>query len=85
MPLYSERPTQAAAAAPDRVYLLEESDLFASPETAFADLLEFLGEENNEAVPTAFARRLLQLDLPLADARAALARFEKTVPAHAAS
>jgi len=79
--LYSERLTQAAGAAPDRVYLLEENDLFASPDTAFADLLEFLGEENNEAVPTAFARRLLQLDLPLADARAALARFEKTAPA----
>jgi hypothetical protein len=83
--LYSERPTKAACVAPDRIYLLEESELFANPGIALGAMLDFLGEANNEAVPAAFSRRLLQLDVPLAEARVALARFEKIFPSSAAS
>jgi len=76
--LYAERLTQVAAAAPNRVYLLEENDLFDRPENTLADLLEFLGEENNPAVAEMFSGRLLRLNLPLREAREALFGFEQT-------
>jgi hypothetical protein len=76
--LYAGRLASVAAAAPGRVYLLEESDLFDRPETALADLLEFLGEENSPAVAEMFSRRLLRLNMPLREAREALFEFEQT-------
>jgi hypothetical protein len=76
--LYAERLAKAASAMPNRVYLLDESDLFDRPDTALADLLEFLGEENNEKVANMFAGRLLRLNLPLVDAREALSRFDQS-------
>jgi hypothetical protein len=44
--LYADRLARAASAVSSRVYLVEEADLFSRPESAIADLLEFLGEEN---------------------------------------
>ncbi len=79
--LYTERLVAAAETWPDRVYLLEETELFSRPEAALSDLLDFLGEENNAAVATGFAQRLLRLDMTLSEARDALARFEHTQPA----
>ena len=76
--LYAERLANVANAAPHRVYLLEEDDLFDRPGTTLADLLEFLGEENNPAVAEMFASRLLRLNLPLSEAREALFGFEQT-------
>ena len=76
--LYADRLARAASAISSRVYLVEEADLFGRPESTMADLLEFLGEENNPAVAASFARQLLRLDMPLLDAREALARFERT-------
>jgi|ERR1051326_1323665 hypothetical protein len=73
--LYAERLANVAAAVPGRVYLLEENDLFDRPETALADLLEFLGEEYSPLVAEMFARRLLRMNLPLAEAREALYKF----------
>ena len=78
--LYSERLRTIAHAAPNRVYLVEEIDLFDHPETTMAELLEFLGEENDPAAAEMFSRRLLRLNLSLADARDRLGRFEKTLP-----
>jgi hypothetical protein len=79
--LYAERLMAAARATPDRVYLLDEGDWLAQPESTLADLLEFLGEENSGEIAEVFSRRLLRLDLPLAEARTALARFERTLSA----
>jgi hypothetical protein len=78
--LYAERLANVANAAPHRVYLVEENDLFDRPETTLADLLEFLGEENNPAVAEMFASRLLRMNLPLPEAREALFGFEQTAP-----
>jgi hypothetical protein len=75
--LYAERLGHVAAAAPNRVYLLEENDLFDQPERTLADLLEFLGEENNAAVVEMFVHRLLRLNLPLREACEALREFEQ--------
>lgn len=58
----------------------EETDLFDRPETALADLLEFLGEENNQAVVDNFGRQPPRLKLPFADAREALPRFLSIAP-----
>ncbi len=76
--LYAERLVRAASAASDRVYLIDEVDLFDRTASTVADLLEFLGEENNPAVAAAFARQLLRLNMPLVDARDALAGAEDT-------
>jgi hypothetical protein len=76
--LYAEQLAKVANAAPNRVYLLEENDLFDRPEAALADLLEFLGEENNPAVAEMFCSRLLRLNLPIQEAREALFGFEQT-------
>ncbi|MSP00083.1 MAG: hypothetical protein EXR07_03380 [Acetobacteraceae bacterium] len=83
--LYGERLKRAGGIAPDRVYLLEERDLFDNPEAALADLLDFLGEENNPDVAEKFARRLLRLNLPLAEAREKLAQFKTTLLADTVS
>jgi hypothetical protein len=76
--LYTDRLRMAASSLPDRVYLLEEADLFDEPDKTFADLLEFLGEDDNERVSAAFCGHLLRLGLPLAKARTELDGFAKT-------
>ena len=74
--LYTDRLNRAAAQLPERICLIDEAELFGNPAAAFDDLLEFLGEDRDQAVVDTFARRLLRFGMPLAEARDALARFE---------
>jgi hypothetical protein len=78
--LYAERLASMARFAPARVFIFEEEELFIRPEVAFAELLDFLGEENHPAVAQAFAAWLHRLDMSLAAALPALEAFSPAAP-----